>query len=228
MSTEEAPPPPPPEEDELAPPPPPEDDDDDDGIEDDNKDDGEFATMISPPPPPEKFAMSAEEAGSTGFRNLQNKIFEVAIQDLLICGPGAPSPVMQMIKLKTKPVPPKVIFAVTILFHDWETFGQEAADLLDLDWTDFSTPQVQTLLKDCGLLQKEEYSVLEVKDAIVRKLNALLERTSGGAEIMVPSMLEFVTQKIAESLSLSTNMTFRMSVDLGQTNAKELEEKSKS
>jgi len=217
MSTEEAPPPPPPDEDELAPPPPPEDDDDD----------GEFAIMISAPPPPEKFAMDAEEAGSTGLRNLQNKIFEVAIQDLLICGPGAPSPVMQMIQLKTKPVPPKVIFAVTILFHDWETFGQEA-DLLDLDWTDFSTPQVQTLLKDSGLVQKEEYSVLEVKGAIERKLNALLERTSGGAEIMVPSMLEFVTQKIAESLSLSTNLSFRMSVDLGQTNAKELEEKSKS
>lgn len=202
-------PPPPPAEEEAPPPPAPESDDDDE------KGDGEFAEMgDAPPPPPEKFAMDAKEAETTGLSNLKKKLFELSLQDLIDSKPGSKSPMLQMIGFNSQPIPCKAIFALVIFLHDWDTVGVENADLLDLDWTDFDTPQVQAFLKAHGLEQADAYPKAAVTKSIEEAINTLLEKTE--AVDLVPSMLEFASVKMAEKLSLSSNMTFRMTIDLGK------------
>mmetsp|Transcript_7059 Transcript_7059/g.13358 ORF Transcript_7059/g.13358 Transcript_7059/m.13358 type:complete len:219 (-) Transcript_7059:110-766(-) len=215
-NNDDNPPPPPPEEEAPPPPAPDSDDDEEDAAP------GGFSVIVEAPPPPDNaFAMTAEEAATHGLANLRKRVLEIAMSELLVVGPDAPSLTMQMISMASKPVPAKAVFALVVLFWDWDTQGEEGADMLDVEWTDHDATQTQDFLKATQLDKKDHYSINEVKDCIDKKLQQYVDKH--GAEECVPSMLEYVTDKLKEKSSLNSNFTFRQSVDLGHVVAEQKE-----
>lgn len=191
-------PPPPPEEEE--PPPPPDDDEED-------KEDEE-----PPPPPRDRYAdMTEDEAKGERLATLKERITNYALCETTT---STEDIVDQVEKMKLEPaVKAKALWGLVVFYHEYDSEGDEKADYLDAEWTDWSTPQVLTFIKNHGVEQKDEYGTKDFIDLVGKSVDAYISK-AGNALAIVPDMLNRVNKKLKEKTSLGNNMAFRQTISL--------------